>query len=84
MNFGITPLGMLVLVVPWLLLGWWLARLWVLALPFLFWLAFAWLERVGLLSGTTSVGSALFTGMVGAVFAGLGMLARARLRRRPA
>jgi hypothetical protein len=76
---------LLVLSLPFAVMGWLTRRpLLALAFPFLFWLAFAALETIDMLPGTTSLGSALVAGAVGAIFAGLGIAARSRLRPHPA
>ncbi len=71
-----------------LLLSWpfgvigWLTRRREVALvfPFVFWLGFALLEALDALPGSTSLESAVVMGAVGALFAGLGILLRSRLR----
>jgi hypothetical protein len=65
---------------PFAAIGAWSGRLWTLAVPFLFWLAFAWLESLGILSGTTSTTSALLAGVIGAAFAGSGIVLHPRAR----
>lgn len=77
-------LGMLILSVPWAALGWAIARWWTLLLPVAFWVAFAWLEDIGLLTGDTSLGAALGAGAVGSICAGFGILTSTRRRVRPA
>ena len=73
---------LLLLSLPFAVLGAWSGRLWTAAVPFLFWLAFAWLESLGILPGTTSTWAALLAGAIGAVFAGVGIVAHPRVRHR--
>jgi len=65
---------------PFLILGWLVPRTWLIAVPFVFWLAFAWLEARGILSGSTDLNSALLVGIVGALSVAIGIGLRDRLR----
>jgi hypothetical protein len=76
--------GLLLLSLPWAALGWARPRPWALVLPVAFWLAFAWLGSIGVLPGGTSLAAALLAGVLGAVFAVAGVLARSWYRMRPA
>ena len=77
------PMNLLLLIsFPFAAIGAWSGRVWTVAVPFLFWLAFAWLESLGILSGTTSTTSALLAGVIGAVFAGFGIVLHPRVRHR--
>jgi hypothetical protein len=73
---------LLLISLPFAAIGAWSGRGWTVAVPFLFWLAFAWLESLGILSGTTSTTSALLAGVIGAVFAGFGIVIHPRVRHR--
>ena len=79
-----TMTGLLLLSLPWAVLGWVRPRPWALGLPVAFWLAIAWLESLDILPGTTGLASALLAGVLGAVFAVAGVLARSWFRMRPA
>jgi hypothetical protein len=73
---------LLLISVPFAILGFWGARLWTILIPFAFWLVFAWLGTIGVVPGETSFNAALLAGALGALFAGLGMAARIQLRPR--
>jgi hypothetical protein len=74
--------GLVLLSLPFAAVAAWSGRTWSLAVPLAFWLGFAALEAVGLLPGTTEVGPALVAGLVGSVFAGVGLVARQALDER--
>ena len=67
---------------PFVVIAAWSGRRWTLGLPVVFWVGFAWLESLGVLPGATSLGSALLVGLLGAIFAGVGLAAPPRLRPR--
>lgn len=73
---------LLLISVPFAILGWWGARLWTVLIPFVFWLAFAWLGTIGVVPGGTSFNAALLAGAIGALFAAVGVAARIQLRPR--
>jgi len=79
---GVAMSLLLLFSLPFAAIGAWSGRLWTTAVPFLFWLAFAWLEGVDILPGTTSAFAALVAGAIGAVFAGFGIVIHPRLRHR--
>ncbi len=54
------------------------------AVPVAFWLLVIALQNHGLLPGQTHLGTALFAGIVGAIFAGAGIVLRSRLERNAA
>jgi hypothetical protein len=64
---GVAMVGLLLLSLLFTAIAAWSGRPWTIALPFVFWLGFAWLESLGVLPGTTSTGSALLAGLFGAV-----------------
>lgn len=74
--------GLIFLSIPFTAIAARSGRPWTIALPFLLWLGFAWLERLGVLPGTTSTGSALLAGLVGAAASSLGIAAHYRVRSR--
>jgi len=59
-------------------------RPWTIGLPFVVWLGVYLLNGVGILTGETSLGSALLAGGMGALFAVLGIvLGNSQARRQP-
>jgi len=72
--------GLVLVSLPFAAMGAWSGRLWAIAVPAVFWVGFAWLESLGILPGATSFGSALIAGILGGVFAGIGLVAHSRLR----
>ncbi len=59
-------------------------RPWTIALPFVVWLGIYGLSASGVLSGSTSLGSALLAGGVGALFAVAGLVfGQGQVRRQP-
>jgi hypothetical protein len=74
--------GLVLISLPFAAIASWSGRGWTIALPVVFWLAFAWLESIGILPGTTSVGSALLAGGLGAALACLGVTVHWRIRPR--
>jgi hypothetical protein len=74
--------ALVLLSIPFVVIAAWSGRRWTLALPVVFWVGFAWLEGLGILSGATSLGSALLAGLLGAIVAGVGLAAHPRLRPR--
>ena len=59
-------------------------RRWTVAAPFVAWLGIYALNTTGILTGETSLGSALLAGAVGALFAVAGLVfANAQARRLP-
>jgi hypothetical protein len=76
--------GLALISLPFIILGWRVPRLWTIAVPVVFWLAFAWLEARGVLPGRTGPSSALLVGVIGAVFVVIGISIRITVRPRPA
>jgi hypothetical protein len=74
--------ALILLSFPFTAIAAWSGRTWTIALPFLFWVGFAWLESLGVLPGTTSTASALLAGLVGAVSSSLGIAAHSRVHPR--
>ena len=72
--------GLILLSLPFVVIAAWSGRGWTIGLPVIFWVGFAWLEGLGILPGSTSLGSALLAGLLGAIFAGVGLAAHSRLR----
>jgi hypothetical protein len=72
--------GLVLVSLPFAVIAAWSGRRWTLALPFVFWVGFAWLESLGILPGATSLGPAFLAGLFGAIFAGFGLAAHPRLR----
>jgi hypothetical protein len=72
--------GLLLLSVPFAVIAAWSGRRWTLALPFAFWVGFAWLESVGILPGATGLGPALLAGLLGAASTAVGLAAHSRFR----
>ncbi len=79
---GVWMVGLLLISLPFAAIGAWSGRLWTIALPFVFWVGFAWLESLRILPGTTGSGAALLAGLFGAVFSGLGVAVHPRVRSR--
>jgi hypothetical protein len=77
---GGAMVGLVLLSLPFAAIAAWSGRLWALPLPVVFWVGVAWLESLGILPGATSLGAALIAGIVGAVFAGVGLAVHPRLR----
>jgi hypothetical protein len=65
---------------PFVALGYLVPRAWTVVVPFVAWMAVAWLGELGILSGRPSLASALLAGGLGALFALAGFFLGRRKR----
>jgi hypothetical protein len=68
---------------PFGVLGYLVPRAWTIVAPFVVWIGLAWFGELGILSGRTSLASALLAGGLGALFAVAGLVLARRTRVAP-